>query len=106
VLGVPQWGAAIPVDPGKYLITATAPGLAPWQIAVEVLEEATQATVEVPVLERPSLYFPYGSPGHLEHSFASSRLGFVPAGDRSDSPFRGSRLNAFLMAAASIQIPS
>ena len=50
VLGDAQWGSAVPVDPGKHVIAAAAPGRQPWQQTVDVGGDAKNALVDVPVL--------------------------------------------------------
>ncbi len=46
----PTWGVMVPVDPGAYEISATAPGKLPWRRTVEVEEEGEEAEVEIPAL--------------------------------------------------------
>jgi serine/threonine-protein kinase len=48
-LGPGQWGSAVPVDPGKHVLSATAPGRADWSTTIEV-PEGKVAEVEVPAL--------------------------------------------------------
>ncbi|MBL8613773.1 MAG: hypothetical protein JNL38_40915 [Myxococcales bacterium] len=50
-VGAVQWDVALPMDPGRHVLRATAPGRAPWQATVDVAR-ATPATVEVPLLPR------------------------------------------------------
>ena len=45
------WSSAVPVDPGTYTLTATAPGKKPWTALVEVPTGAGRRTVEVPSLD-------------------------------------------------------
>jgi hypothetical protein len=45
------WGDAVPVDPGKHVVTAEAPGRRPWSIEVDVEELGKTVTVEVPELD-------------------------------------------------------
>jgi hypothetical protein len=47
----PAWGAAVPVDPIRYEITAHAPGKQPWKKVVQVEPTATTVTVTVPELK-------------------------------------------------------
>lgn len=44
------WGAAVPVDPGRYVIRASAPGHQPWEDSVSVEGEGETITVGVPAL--------------------------------------------------------
>jgi hypothetical protein len=46
-----QWGKALPVDAGKYEISAKAPGKKPWHKTVEVKPGAPVVSIEVPALE-------------------------------------------------------
>jgi hypothetical protein len=46
-----ELGAAIPVDPGEYVIEARAPGKRPWTTKVSVAAEAAKVEVEIPPLE-------------------------------------------------------
>lgn len=45
-------GVALPVDPGRYAIEALAPGHQPWSRTVDLANEGSQTSVEVPVLAR------------------------------------------------------
>lgn len=45
------WGIAVPVDPGAYKLTVTAPGKKSWTSTVEIPKEAGSRTVEIPELE-------------------------------------------------------
>lgn len=46
-----DWGQAIPVDPGDFVIEAHAPGRLPWRTVVAARGEASVVTVYVPPLE-------------------------------------------------------
>lgn len=48
-VGAVQWDIALPMDPGRHVLRATAPGRAPWQTTVDVAR-ATPARVDVPLL--------------------------------------------------------
>jgi hypothetical protein len=50
VLGEGQWDAPIPVDPGRHVITASAPGRVAWESAIEASEPGKTLTVAVPTL--------------------------------------------------------
>lgn len=45
------WDSAVPVDPGKHAVTASAPGKKPWEGSVEVASDGASASAEVPALE-------------------------------------------------------
>lgn len=44
------WGTDVPVDPGKHLVTAAAPGKEPWSFSVEVAEPGKVVVLRVPAL--------------------------------------------------------
>lgn len=46
-----EWGVAIPVDSGTHSLGATAPGYAPWTMAVVVPADGSVVTATVPPLE-------------------------------------------------------
>ncbi len=48
-IGAPEWGNAIPVDPGEHIVTATAPGKKDWSAKVNVTRHQG-AVLEIPVL--------------------------------------------------------
>ena len=48
-LGSGQWGTAVPLDSGKHVIAATAPGHADWSTTIDVADGGA-ANVEVPAL--------------------------------------------------------
>lgn len=49
-LGKAQWGVALPVDPGHYVITARAAGYESWSTQIDVKEPAQEIVVQVPAL--------------------------------------------------------
>jgi hypothetical protein len=49
-VGAAQWGISLPVDPGKHLIKATAPGRRPWKKTVTVGDDADRIELTVPPL--------------------------------------------------------
>jgi hypothetical protein len=51
MVGKAQWGTPVPIDPGTYAITATAPGKRPWKGSVTVAEGGATASLLVPVLD-------------------------------------------------------
>jgi hypothetical protein len=52
VVGRPQWGLAVPVDPGVHRVRASAPGYASWQVEVDIPNDPAVRRVSVPPLER------------------------------------------------------
>jgi len=50
-LGRGLFGSAVPIDPGTYLIAATAPGYRAWKVTIDV-GEGESKSVQVPELER------------------------------------------------------
>jgi len=50
LIGNPQWGVAVPVDPGRHRVSASAPGRAPWSTEVVVAADGAFTRVEVPPL--------------------------------------------------------
>jgi hypothetical protein len=50
-LGKAQWGSSLPVDPGSYEVTASAPGKHAWTGTVSVSGDGASATLVVPSLE-------------------------------------------------------
>ena len=48
VVGEAQWGVAVPVDPGKHIVQATAPGMVPFTKTVEVTEPGSTVTIVLP----------------------------------------------------------
>jgi hypothetical protein len=47
-------GTAVPVDPGKYVIEASAPGYETWTKEIDVGKNADSASVEIPPLTKPA----------------------------------------------------
>jgi hypothetical protein len=51
VVGRPQWGLAVPVDPGVHRVRASAPGYAAWQVEVDIPNEPAIRRLSIPPLE-------------------------------------------------------
>jgi len=51
IVGRGQWGTPVPIDPGTYTITATAPGKKPWRGSVTIEGDAATASLTVPALD-------------------------------------------------------
>jgi hypothetical protein len=47
VLDAPQWGAALPVDKGRHVVTATAAGKERWERVVDVTADGAEVPVQV-----------------------------------------------------------
>lgn len=60
-LGQGQWNTAVPIDAGKHVIAASAPGRQPWETNVEVADGKT-ASVDVPALEQAAAPPPSATP--------------------------------------------
>jgi hypothetical protein len=50
VLGLSEWDAAMPIDPGEYVMTAETPGKKSWTGSVTIAIGDAPATIEIPVL--------------------------------------------------------
>jgi len=50
-VGRGQWGTPVPIDPGTYTITATAPTKKPWRGSVTIAPDGATASLTVPALE-------------------------------------------------------
>jgi hypothetical protein len=53
LLGAPLWGTAVPVDPGRHELSASAAGKQRWQHTLDASEEGKTITVTVPALADP-----------------------------------------------------
>lgn len=74
-VGSAQWGTAVPVDPDRYRVAASAPGFEPWEEAVEALEPG-KVVVSVPALEAkpPSLDPAAGRGNDADDAESSAQL--------------------------------
>jgi hypothetical protein len=50
-IGKPQWGVAIPIDPGQHVFEAHAPGKIDWKQAIDLQGEGKTIEVKVPPLQ-------------------------------------------------------
>jgi hypothetical protein len=71
IVGRPEWGTPIPVDPGTHSVEASGPGLKTWQGSAAVAGPSVKASVEVPVLEAAPAAEP--APGEPKPSQPISR---------------------------------
>lgn len=86
-VGEATWGVAVPVDPGEYEISASAPGHHAWSATVTV-NEAERSSISVPELEKlpppspkPAKRPPTRSPPKDQDDGATQRLvGYVVGG--------------------------
>lgn len=51
LVGRPEWGTPIPVDPGTHVVEASGPGLKTWQVSAAAIGPSAKTSVEVPILE-------------------------------------------------------
>jgi hypothetical protein len=82
IVGAPQWGVPVPVDPGAHPVQAEAPGYDAWQGTVSV-EGGAAASIEIPPLHAsPEGAKPAGSPGthDVEGSAKTPTLRWVAYG--------------------------
>ncbi len=49
-VGDPQWGLAVPVDPGPHVVQASATGKKTWQTTITVSDPGSSLTLSVPAL--------------------------------------------------------
>jgi hypothetical protein len=52
IIGRGQWGTPVPIDPGTYTITATAPQKKPWRGNVTISADGKTGTLTVPALDQ------------------------------------------------------
>lgn len=57
-----SFGTALPIDPGKQTISASAPGYRPWSTTITIAPSGDKAEVEVPPLEREAAGAPPTKP--------------------------------------------
>ncbi|MFT3776548.1 MAG: hypothetical protein QM820_65240 [Minicystis sp.] len=50
VIASALWGTGVPVDPGKHVVTASAPGKAPWEVTATLDQPGKTVTIDVPAL--------------------------------------------------------
>lgn len=91
------WGKAVAVDPGKYVISAKAPGKRPWQTTVDLTAGKPVVTVQVPELEAAEEK-PVAAPKPLAKAPAAAAPTPPP------SPDRGSSVNYRALSVAGIGV--
>ena len=83
-IGRGQWGTPVPIDPGTYAVTATAPQKKPWTGNVTVAGDGQTATLTVPALDvaaaTPAIVPPVTTPDEHAGSSTTKILGFTLAG--------------------------
>jgi len=101
------FGSAIPVDPGKYHIVASADGYAPYEADIEVLPNAEDKVVEIPELTaQPAPPPPAASPGASDTAkvglgtFVAPSPGVEPRGDNASGS--GLRTAAYVTGALGV----
>jgi hypothetical protein len=73
------FGAPIPVDPGKHVISATAPHRAPWSVQLGLAGGSASVSIAIPVLDWLPAFEPHEDAGVLVDPFAVSD---VPPAER------------------------
>lgn len=87
-VGPGSFGVAVPVDPGAYVLEATADGRAPWRKEITigrserlVVEVPELAPAPLPATKPPSAPPPSGAPGETDDTGSDQRtLGWIVAG--------------------------
>jgi hypothetical protein len=72
-VGRPVWGTPVPIDPGKHVVEASAPGRKAWRAEVDLGDGADRKSVTVPSMERAP-----------ESSEKNGQRGAGPAGARRE----------------------
>jgi hypothetical protein len=82
VVGRPEWGVPIPVDPGAHQVDAAEPGHKAWQGKATVGGAGAKESIEIPPLEAQAPETPAlptaGAPGPTPAPAPSAALGTVP----------------------------
>jgi len=86
----PIWGTAIPVDPGRHTLRASAPGARAWETAATTGKEGSTITVDVPVLERETAPAATATGG----TTAATAPGGAPPSTTATGPAAGSDIAA------------
>jgi len=97
-------GKAAIVDPGKYTITARAPGKKPWEKVVEVASGTPVVTVEVPELEAAKPAKPAPKEADADADEAKPAGKKAPPAPSADGSDRGARLNYGAITVAGIGV--
>jgi hypothetical protein len=101
VVGRPEWGVPIPVDPGGHQVDANEPGHKAWQAKATVAGAGAKESIEVPPLETLPPETPAlptaGAPGPAPATAPSAALGPAPS---PAPPAGGSQRTAGLVVGA------
>lgn len=95
-VGDPQWGMAVPVDPGALVITARAEGYATWTKEITIPDAPETTTVAVPALEKlppPPDPQPDPTPAPAPVPFSEPKLVAVP----DEDPGEGQRVAGYVV---------
>ena len=88
IVGRGQWGTPVPIDPGTYTVTATAPGKRPWRGSVTIAEDGSTARLLVPALD--------DAPAETVQTVIPLTVGAAPAATPLDAhPGRTTRIVGF-----------
>jgi hypothetical protein len=69
-VGRVAWGTAMPIDPGSHRIEASAEGYETWSTTVEVVEDASSLSVDVPALVKKPVAVPDVPPPRVPPTLA------------------------------------
>ncbi|HEX3850304.1 MAG TPA: hypothetical protein VHW01_05020 [Polyangiaceae bacterium] len=98
-----NWGTAVPVDPGAYVIEASAPGKKTWTTRITIPETATETiSVTIPPLEEASAQcdVPVAAAEPALKPIAATQAPHAPAPLMEQSPQRSARRVGYTLALA------
>lgn len=104
-----SWGAAVPVDPGTYLVEASAPGKKTWSARVSVPANASAAiSITVPPLEDPAVACEPAATAPAENAAKPEKKAEKPvvAPPLTDGEQRSPRRTAYSLALAGVGVVS